>query len=169
MSNLGFTFNADEVPEDERSFDLIPNGTRCWFEIIEADVVDTKTGGKMIKCTAEIKAGTYKNRKVWININIVNANAQAQLIGQQELAKLCKAIGKPELNDTADLLFTPFEGTVGIRKDKTGEYSDQNVIKTYHIPGAAPAKPAAAAKPAAQTAPAAAAKKTKPWETSRAA
>lgn len=166
---LGFTFNANEVPEDERTFDLIPNGTRAWFEIVEADVVQTKTGGTGIKATAEIKAGPFENRKIFLFINIANANPQAQLIGQQELARLCKAMGKDVVTDTADLLFTPFEGTVGIRKDKTGEYSDQNTIKTYHPLGGASVKPMAAAKPATQAAPAPAAAKKKPWEQSRAA
>jgi hypothetical protein len=166
---LGFTFNANEVPEDERSFDLIPAGTRCWFEIIEADVVPTKNNnGKILKATAEIKAGVYENRKVWIQINVENANEQAQLIGQQELARLCKAVGKPIVSDTNDLMFAPFEGTLGVQKDKTGQYPDRNIIKTYHAPGSAPvARQATAAVQKAAPAPAAA--KKKPWETQAAA
>lgn len=163
---FGFTFNAEEVPASERGeFELIPAGTRVLMQITEADIVPTKSGSGL-KYTATILTGEYENRKIWGFINVQNVNTQCENIGQRELADLCLAIGRPKVDATEDLLFAPFEGTLGIQKDKSGQYEPKNVIKKYHAKdGEAPSK---SAVPKAQVAAAPAAKPAatkKPWQT----
>lgn len=161
---FGFTFDATSVPESERSeFTPIPAGTRVTMQVTEADVIPTKSG-KGLKFTCQIVAGQYENRKVWGFINIENASQQAEQIGQRELADLCIAMGRPAIDATEDLLFAPFDATLGVKADAT--YGPKNVIKRYHKPGeaavkSAPVQQARQAAPAAKPAPA----QDKPWKT----
>lgn len=143
-------FNAAEVETTSR--DAIPTG------IYEAVVTDsemraTKSGlGMGINLTFEILSdGPAKGRKVFVWINYEHPKAEAQRIGREELASLCKAVGVAELNDTNQLHNLPLMVTVGVdRNDPT-----RNVVKAY--------KPKAAQQtPAAQTSPATATG-TPPW------
>ena len=136
-------FNAAEIETTSR--DAIPTG------IYEAVVTDsemraTKSGlGMGINLTFEILTeGPAKGRKVFSWINYEHPKVEAQRIGREELASLCKAVGVTELNDTAQLHNLPLMITVGIdRNDPT-----RNVVKKY----AAKAAPAPAAQ-AAQKSP----------------
>lgn len=169
MSQLGYTFDANDVPESERGeFTVIPAGTRVTMQVTEADVIPTKSG-KGLKFTCQIVAGQYENRKVWGFINIENASAEAEKIGRRELADLCIAMGRPSIDETEDLLFAPFDATLGVKADAT--YGPKNVIKRYHKPGeqssnsaqhragtsVPQSRPAPAAKPATT--------QDKPWKT----
>jgi hypothetical protein len=171
MSDFGFEFNAEEVPASERGeFELIPAGTRAMFQITEAEIVPTKSGSGL-KYTAAILDGPFENRKVWGFINVQNANVQCENIGQRELADLCLAIGKAKVSATEDLLFEPFEATLGVQKDKSGQYEPKNVIKKYHAkggaaPSTAPQSRAGTSVPASKAPPA---KTEKPWRTTKAA
>ncbi len=144
-------FNAAEVETTSR--DAIPTG------IYEAVVTDsemraTKSGlGMGINLTFEILTeGPAKGRKVFSWINYEHPKVEAQRIGREELASLCKAVGVTELNDTAQLHNLPLMITVGIdRNDPT-----RNVVRKY----AAKAAPAPAAQ-AAQKSPQAAG--AAPW------
>jgi hypothetical protein len=144
-------FNAAEIETTSR--DAIPTG------IYEAVVTDsemraTKSGlGMGINLTFEILTeGPAKGRKVFSWINYEHPKVEAQRIGREELASLCKAVGVTELNDTAQLHNLPLMITVGIdRNDPT-----RNVVKKY----AAKAAPVPAAQ-AAQKSPQAAG--AAPW------
>ena len=136
-------FNAAEVETTSR--DAIPTG------IYEAVVTDsemraTKSGlGMGINLTFEILTeGPAKGRKVFSWINYEHPKVEAQRIGREELASLCKAVGVTELNDTAQLHNLPLMITVGIdRNDPT-----RNVVKKYAAK-AAPATQAAQKSPQA--------------------
>lgn len=165
MANFGFHFDADQVEVSQPEFTLIPKGTKCWFELTEADIVQTRSGSQLTY-TAEIKGPEYAGRKVWGRITLTcSTSAEAEKIGLGQLAALCKAIGISKPSDTNELLGQPFEGTIGIKKGngidyKTGEpYADQNII-AYYKPAGASAPVQQAPKPAPK--PAAAGRK--PWE-----
>ena len=136
-------FNAAEIETTSR--DAIPTG------IYEAVVTDsemraTKSGlGMGINLTFEILTeGPAKGRKVFSWINYEHPKVEAQRIGREELASLCKAVGVTELNDTAQLHNLPLMITVGIdRNDPT-----RNVVKKYAAK-AAPAAQAAQKSPQA--------------------
>ena len=128
-------FNAAEV--DTTSRDAIPSGT---YEAVvtDSETRATKNGNGMgLNLTFEILSeGPDKGRKVFAWINYEHPKVEAQRIGREELASLCKAVGVTELEDTVQLHNLPLLITVGLdRNDPT-----KNVIKAYK------AKPASAAQ-----------------------
>ena len=119
-------FNAAEI--DTTSRDAIPSGT---YEAVvtASEMRATKNGlGMGINLTFEILSeGPAKGRKVFVWINYEHPKAEAQRIGREELASLCKAVGVTELNDTNQLHNLPLMVTVGVdRNDPT-----RNVVKKY--------------------------------------
>ena len=128
-------FNPDAVYDDR---EIIPAGNYI-AHIIEADLVDTKSGtGKMLKLTWEILDGPLTKRRVWENLNIINQNPDAQAIAERSLKRICSAVGHTGvLSDTASIEFKPVEITVAI-KPAEGQYGEQNTVKGYKPVGGAP-------------------------------
>ena len=95
-------FNPKSAPPRENNFTVLPVG---WYtaDIVEADVSPTKTG-RCVKIAMEVITQGYRGRKVWHRINFENASAQAQEIGQQQLAELCEVVGIERLTNTDQLL-----------------------------------------------------------------
>ena len=137
-------FNAAEI--DTTSRDAIPSGT---YEavITDSEMKATKNGlGMGINLTFEIISdGPAKGRKVFVWINYEHPKVEAQRIGREELASLCKAVGVSNLTDTNQLHNLPLLITVGLDKND----STRNVVKKY----ASKATPAASVtqRPAAAT------------------
>lgn len=119
-------FNAAEI--DTTSRDAIPSGT---YEavITDSEMKATKNGlGMGINLTFEIISdGPAKGRKVFVWINYEHPKVEAQRIGREELASLCKAVGVANLTDTNQLHNLPLLITVGLDKND----STRNVIKKY--------------------------------------
>lgn len=165
MPQLGF--NPDDVPEGERSFELMPPGMYS-AQIIDSDLVATKTGsGQILKLTFEIIEGPCARRRVWANLNIVNANAQAQEIAQRDLKHICAAVGhQGMLEDSNQLHFKPLKIRLAVKPDP--QWGDKNEIKAYQAmsgrpvttsQASAPSQPAQAQEPAQR----AAAGGARPW------
>ena len=164
MASLGNTFNPDDVEEDE--FEPIPAGDYL-VQVVDSDIAPTKTGsGQMLKLTFEILSGELEGRKLWERLNIVNANADAQRIAQQQLKKLCDALGTGAISDSEELHFQPVMATVAVRPAK-GEYGPQNVIRKYS-PHGEHAQSKAAPKQEKPKAPPATGKGKRPWQQSAA-
>ena len=145
------SFNAAEVQPS--SFDALPAGT--YEAVITAtEIKPTRSAnGTGINITFEILSGGAKGRKVWEWINYQHPNQEAQRIGQQTLATICKVLGIAQLNETEQLHNVPLMITVGFdRNDAT-----RNVIRGYAAKSGAQAAPSAV--PAAVAAGAGAA----PW------
>jgi hypothetical protein len=119
-------FNASEI--ETSSHDPIPAGN---YEAVVAasEMRPVKSGNGMgINLTFEIISdGPAKGRKVWAWINYQHPKAEAQRIGQEELARLCKAVGIANLTDTEQLHNIPLIISVGVDKND----SSRNVIKRY--------------------------------------
>ena len=141
-------FNAAEV--DTTSRDAIPSGT---YEAVvtDSEMKATKNGlGMGINLTFEIVSeGPAKGRKVFVWINYEHPKAEAQRIGREELASLCKAVGVAELNDTNQLHNLPLLITVGIDKNDP----TRNVVKAYKPKSAQPSQAAQKSPQAAGAAP----------------
>lgn len=162
-------FDPSTVPEDDRSFDLIPAGDYL-MQVIESDLIETKSGsGHILKLTCEILEGPNTNRRVWINLNIRNQNPQAQQIAQRDLADLCIAVGVASLRNSDDLHFKPFIGKVKIKPAKDGFDAQNTVSRFKAMGGAPPTQPAQrqtaqpAQRQAAQPAQKQAASGARPW------
>ena len=130
-------FNAAEV--DTTSRDAIPSGS---YEAVvtDSEMRATKNGlGMGINLTFEIiSEGPAKGRKVFVWINYEHPKVEAQRIGREELASLCKAVGVTDLNDTVQLHNLPLLITVGLDKNDP----TRNVVKAYKPKAAQPAQAA---------------------------
>ncbi len=119
-------------------FGLIPKG-EYQAKVVESAVVPTASGrGEMLKLSFELITGEARRRRLVERFNIVNANATAQRIAQQMLARLCTAAGLSGIADSEELHGIPVMIRVDIRPGSDG-YGDQNIIKDY--------RPLAASKP----------------------
>ena len=119
-------FNAAEI--DTTSRDAIPSGT---YEAVvtDSEMKATKNGlGMGINLTFEILSdGPAKGRKVFAWINYEHPKVEAQRIGREELASLCKAVGITDLDDTVQLHNLPLLVTIGLDKNDP----TRNVVKAY--------------------------------------
>ena len=110
MASLGQTFHPDAVPAGE--FDALPVGTYL-AQIIESSVSPAKSGdGQVLKLSFEVLEGELERRRHWEYLNIVHSNPDAQRIGQQALAKLCRALGLAAIDDSEELHFRPLMLTI---------------------------------------------------------
>jgi hypothetical protein len=163
-------FDASQVAPDA-GFEPVPAG---WYKVLidESEMKPTKAGdGAYLHCRFNILEGQYAGRKLFARLNLRNANPTAQEIGFKQLSAIAHAVGVLQVADSTQLHNIPLQVRVKIRKDKDGEYDDQNDITSYKnineqvgataaAPGGAPAAfapPAAGAPPAGWTPPAAAA------------
>ena len=138
---MEFQFDASEVPAAERSFELLPAG---WYSatITGAEVRATKNGtGSYLR--VEFTVSDPAGRKVWSNYNVRNANSAAETIGRQQLAELLRAIGKPKLGDTDELLGSAVSIKVKVREAANGYDASNEVAGSKALDGAAPPAPAA--------------------------
>ena len=147
--------NFDASTIDTTSHDPIKSGT---YEAVITDSeikANRANTGKGLNLTFEILSeGTAKGRKVWAWINFQHQNQDAQRIGQEELARVCKAVGVSQLTDSEQLHNIPLMITVDVdRNDAT-----RNVIKAYKAKEAATVAGGTATLPANSSASGAA-----PW------
>ena len=128
MAMLPKVFNTSNVADDE-GMDLIPDG---WYtaQIIKSELKDTATGGKYISLHFKIVEGEYAKRMVFANLNIINANATTVRIAEQQLKKICAAIGIEELEDTAELHGHDIQIKVKTQP-ASSNYPAKNDIKDY--------------------------------------
>lgn len=163
MANLGFAFDPSAVPESE--FAAIPAGEYPAV-IVDSDMKNTKNGsGKYLELVHQIIDGPYKGKKVWARLNLINSNATAVQIAQQNLAEIQRAIGLVQTISDSQLLhnrpciirveFVPAD----IAK---GRKNDSNEIKAWKSMANAAAIPGHA-QPAANAAPAATGAAAPPW------
>lgn len=160
-----YSFNAATAPRSEKSYTLIPNG---WYlmQIVESEVIDKPAERKAsVRVTYEVMQQGFAGRKVWGNFNVRNPSAQAEKIGNEQLAELCDAVGKPGFEKTEELHNKPFLGKIRVAKNSDpSKYDDKNEVSGWKprdgsVPSAPPAAPGASASPA----PAPAAGGAAPW------
>lgn len=127
MAQIGH-FDADNV-DTNVGFDPVPPGIYDLM-ISNSDVKATKDGkGKYIWLEHTILSGPFKDRKIFNNLNMWNANPQAVKIAEAHFGCLCKAVGKRQVTDTVELHNTPFQAEVDV--EKQDGRSPQNRIKKY--------------------------------------
>jgi hypothetical protein len=138
MSDLGETFETEHMDLGD---DLIPVGEYI-AQAIEAEVKETQSGGRILTFTFEVLDGGQQGRRLWERFNYVNQNEMAQRIARREMGRFAQAIGLGVFQNTDEFLFKPVLIDVVIRKDKSGNYPDQNGVKKYRPVdgGSAPAR-----------------------------
>ena len=166
MAFLEETFVVDNLPQSDRSYDLLPEG---WYDatITKADVGQTKAGtGTKIDVRYDITGPTQQGRVIFGSLNIRNPSVEAERIGREQLGELMRAIGLQRVQDSDELI----GGNVCIKirikkasaKDIANGYTqDRNEIAGWKaISGSTPAMPKAPGS--ASAAPASASAKP-PW------
>ena len=112
MAELPAAFDSNQHDDMMGAFDAIPaEDCQQHFlaHVTASSIKDTQAKtGKYISLEITILEGKYKGRKVWTNLNIINPNPVAVEIAQKELATLCRACGKAQIQDTAELHGIPF-------------------------------------------------------------
>lgn len=142
-------FNADEH-EEMMDFSPVPPGDYVVI-LIEDEKKMTKAGtGHYLNLRFEILEGEYKGRNLFVILNLWNPSEEAVQIARRELATICKAVGVPRPENTAQLHNIPMVAVV--KTEKNPGYADKNVIKNYksaqtthvapaNVGNGAPAKP----------------------------
>ena len=131
MNDKVFNFDLNEV-EDEKGFSLLVAGEYTAM-ITKAEMTESKSGGAdylKVEYTCEDEAG--QGGKVWENLCINHGDGTtAQNIARSRLKSICVAcdLGLSAVSNPEQILDRTVKVLVGIRKDKTGQYSDQNTIK----------------------------------------
>lgn len=145
MALLDEAFDVNSIPEQENSFDPIPEG---WYDAIiaKAEVKPTKDGtGKYINVRYDVLGPTHQGRVVFSIVNIRNKSAQAQSIGVQQLGSIMRAIGLNRVDDTDQLIGGTLQIKVTIRKQEG--YEPTNDVRGFKATEGA-AMPTISAPPA---------------------
>ena len=125
---LDEVFTLDSVPAPTTSYDAIPAGL---YEatIANAEIKDSKSGGKYINVRYDITGPSHAGRVVFGMITISNANPKAEEVGRQQLGELIRAIGLDKLADTDQLI----GGSLIIKLDveQSEKYGEQNRVRGF--------------------------------------
>src|SRR5690606_8625022 len=101
--------------------------------------------GQYLRLMHDLLDQPHKGRKIFHQLNLVNANPTTVEIAQRTLSAICHATGKLQVNDSEDLHLIPMTIQVGVKPPKDG-YGERNTIR-YLVPEApaqaTPPKPAA--------------------------
>ena len=144
MAQLGTKFKATEHDTTQNDYPDLPNGIYD-LEVIQSEIKDTsgpKGKGKMLALRQSvIEPEEYKGRLLFSNIMLEHDVAQTQEIGQKQFAKLCRALGVDEVDDSDELHFKSFRAKVGLGKpskdknpDGTPVYPAKPEVKAYYYP-----------------------------------
>lgn len=128
MANLN-GFNANDVPP-AGEFEPLPAG-KYVAAIVESEWKDTSKGdGQFLKLKLQVLEGQFKNRVLFLNLNLQNRSQQAVDIARGQLSSICRAVGVMTPNDSCELHNLPMLITVGCKKrEDTGDI--QNEVKGF--------------------------------------
>ena len=151
MAFLDETFVADDLPQSDRSYDLLPEG---WYNatISKAEVGQTKAGtGTKIDVRYDITGPTQQGRVIFSSLNIRNPNPEAERIGREQLGELMRAIGLTKVQDSDELIGGQLSIKIKIKKASAkdvanGYTQDRNEVAGWKaIGGSMGAMPKASA------------------------
>ena len=84
-------FDANQV-DPTTTFDPIPAG-KYVAVITQSEMKDNKAGnGSHLQLTFQVIEGEFKDRFLWVRLNLDNPNATAVKIAKAELSAICRAI-----------------------------------------------------------------------------
>lgn len=169
MAILPGQFNSDEY-DDMGTFDAIPQeDCKDWFimHIEDSSIKPTKKAldeagidaqdsysdaelnsfsGLRLNLQFKVLAGKYKDRTVFNGLNIKNSNPQAVEISQKELATICRAVGRVNIQDSAELHGIPMRVKLGY-KPANAQYDASNTFKNYEPHDGSPIESGSEATP----------------------
>jgi hypothetical protein len=162
MARFDTAFDATGI-EPTTAYEILPAG-KYRAQIVESEMRVTRNGlGQYLWLMLDILEGPHKGRKIFDQLNLVNANPTTVEIAQRTLSAICHATGKLQVNDSEELHLIPMTIQVGVKPPKDG-YGEKNTIR-YLVPETPPAAPKqpAVAQPASAAAQPPARPATAPW------
>ena len=125
---LNEVFTLDSVPAQTNSYEVLPAG---FYDatIANAELKDSKSGGKYINVRYDITGPSHAGRVVFGMITIANANPKAEEVGRQQLGSLIQAIGLDKLSDTDQLIGGQL--TIKVTVENSEQYGEQNRVSGY--------------------------------------
>ena len=140
-------FNANEV-EPSVGFEAIPAG-KYQAVIVDSDMKQNKAGtGEYLQLEFEIIEGEYRNRKLWVRLNLNNPNPDAVRMARADLSAICHAVNVIQPHDSVELHNLPLTITVKCRKTPEGDivndvkgYAPKAAAAGATTPAAAPQQP----------------------------
>lgn len=136
-----FDFNLDEV--EASGGGVVPKGTYL-VQVEKTELVDTKSGGQMIKAMFNIVGEQQNGRKIFENYNIGHENPDVVKIGLGQIKSLVLASGASLSKFTSPDQLIGLECLVNVKVVESEDYGDSNAITTYKkLGGNTPTQPAA--------------------------
>lgn len=129
MGNLSDNIEDRDVAPISMDYEPLPAG-KYKAQITNSEVKPTSTGGLMLKLTWDILDKEYQGRKVFGQLNIVNASEKAQQIGRGQLSSLsiaCGKLGIPE--DSIELHEIPH--VIKLAIEESAGYAPKNTVKGF--------------------------------------
>ena len=151
MANLEpLGFIPEQIEDMGDGFKVVPPGVHN-VVIVESDVQQTRSGGKMLVLKYQIVDGPNTGDFLTDRLNIDNASETAKRIGLSQLKNVCDAIGfAGMLKDSNQLHGKVFSVKVVVEKFESnkepGKMLDRNKIEKRMKKGSAPAAPAPTAE-----------------------
>ena len=116
--------------QPKKEFELIPKGF-YYAELLSTSIKEYRSGnGKGITFDWEILAPSHAKRRIWDTKTVEHTNTMAQDIGRHEIARIAKALGKDDIEDTSELVGLRCEIFVDIEPAK-GDWKAKNIAKKY--------------------------------------
>lgn len=105
MADLGQTFNANDF-EELGDFSPIPNGDYVVsIESTERKALNNAANGDKLVVTYVVSDGDHAKRKLFDNLNMWHTGSpDAAQIAARTLAQICRVVGKPQIQDTDELV-----------------------------------------------------------------
>ena len=130
FGDSGFDATAEE---NQRKSSVIPAGEyRAVMTHSEKKATNDGTG-HYLKTQWQIVSGEFQNRVIFQNFNLwlPPQKEQAVQIARGQMSELCRAVGVLTPRDSSELHAKVCVIKVKVRKDKSGQYDDQNEIVGY--------------------------------------
>lgn len=149
----GNAFDPSQV-DDPQGFEPLPTDVDFHFEIGEAELKETSTGGTMLKIRCNVLGPTHAGRVIFANFNVQNESENAERIAQQQLGAVCRALGITALQDSDELIGGQFYARCRT-KPASGQYAAQSELNFASVKAAngAAQMPAKAGAPRTPTPP----------------
>lgn len=140
-------FNAAEVAPATGN-EPLPVGEYT-MQIVNSDMRSTKSGtGEYLWLEFEVLGPTFKGRKFWDRLNLLNENTKTVEIAQRQLSAICHAVGVIAPKDSVELHNKPIRVKIKVTEGRDGSlqnsatYLPSNGFTAQAAPSAAPASSA---------------------------
>lgn len=155
MAKLNFTANPNFTPA-KTAYSLITPGDYV-VQVVESEVKATRSGKALSLTFQVVDDSSFRNRRVWVLLNLDHPDEAVVARAYGELQSLCKAVGfAGELEDTSALHDKPLTARIYETKPKDG-YEAKNSANRYrpanwlYPPAPAPAPAEQATAPVEQS------------------